>query len=46
MRAVIRLLNVQNVHPTGIYRQLVASHGEGVMKESNMRNLYRNFYRG
>jgi hypothetical protein len=30
VRAVIQFLNAQNVHPTEIYRQLIAVYGEGV----------------
>jgi hypothetical protein len=37
VRAVVPFMNVQNVRPIEIYRQLIAVHGEGVMNESNVR---------
>jgi hypothetical protein len=33
LRAVIRYLNAQNVHPIEIYGQLIAVYEEGVMNE-------------
>jgi hypothetical protein len=46
VRAVIRVLNAQNVRPIEIYRQLTAMYGEGVMNELNMRKWCRMFNEG
>jgi histone-lysine N-methyltransferase SETMAR len=36
VRSVIRFLNVKNIHPAEIHRQLVRMYGEGVMNEGNV----------
>jgi hypothetical protein len=46
VRAVIRFLDTQNVHPVGIYCQLIAVYEEGVMNESNVRKWCRMFNEG
>jgi hypothetical protein len=46
VRALIRFLNVQNVRPIQIYRQLIAVYGEGVMNESDVRKWCQMFNEG
>jgi hypothetical protein len=46
VRAVIRVLNAQNVRPIEIYHQLIAVYGEGVMNEPNVRKWCRMFNEG
>jgi transposase len=46
VRAVIRFLNAQNVCRIGIYCQLIAVYGKGVMNESNVRKWCQMFNEG